>query len=185
MGRRPSIDREQVLEIAEKIVADRGAAALTIDAVARAAGISKGGVQSCFGTKEAMISAMLDRWVHDYAEDLKTALSNVDDAAPQARVAAHVAISLDEDADSSARSSALVAGLIQNPDHLGSVQSWYAERFAGLFEQRASARALRIALLATEGAVLLRHFGLAKLDDAQWGTLREDIETLVRDVAED
>lgn len=184
MGRRPSIDREQVLAIADNIVADRGAAALTIDAVAKAAGISKGGVQSCFGTKEAMISALLDRWVSDYAGDLRAALGGVREVSPDARIAAHVAISLDENADSSARSSALVAGLIQTPEHLGSVQSWYAERFAGLFEGGSSARALRIALLATEGAVLLRHFGLARLDGEQWEILRADIEALVDGTAE-
>ena len=33
MGRRPTINREQVLAIAERIVAERGAAALTIEAV--------------------------------------------------------------------------------------------------------------------------------------------------------
>jgi AcrR family transcriptional regulator len=59
MGRRQTIDREKVLAVAEDIVGQRGAAALTIDAVAKAAGITKGGVQSAFGTKEALIAAML------------------------------------------------------------------------------------------------------------------------------
>lgn len=175
MGRRPTINREQVLAIAERIVAERGAAALTIEAVATAAGISKGGVQSCFGTKEALIGAMLDRWVQDYAAGLAAALAGRQDS-PAARLGAHVALSLDEAAaESTARSAALVAALLPNPEQLGAVRAWYAERFAGLFEAGAAGRPLRLALLATEGAVLLRHLGLATLSPADWATLRADI----------
>ncbi|CAI1250325.1 transcriptional repressor BetI [Serratia liquefaciens] len=58
MGRQRSIDRDKVLDVAEEIVATQGAAGLTIDSVARAMGISKGGVQYCFGSKDAMIDAM-------------------------------------------------------------------------------------------------------------------------------
>lgn len=57
MGRQRSIDRDKVLDIAEEIVATQGAAGLTIDAVAKAMGISKGGVQYCFGSKDALIDA--------------------------------------------------------------------------------------------------------------------------------
>lgn len=62
MGRQRSIDREKVLDVAEEIISTQGAAALTIDSVARAMGISKGGVQYCFGNKDALIDAMFERW---------------------------------------------------------------------------------------------------------------------------
>lgn len=62
MGRQRIIDREKVLEAAEEIVINQGATALTIDAVAKAMGISKGGVQYCFGNKDALIDAMFERW---------------------------------------------------------------------------------------------------------------------------
>lgn len=178
MGRRPTINREQVLALAERIVAEQGAAALTIEAVAKAAGISKGGVQSCFGTKEAMIGAMLDRWFQDYAAGLATALGGRDGLA--ARMAAHLALSLDATDGSPARGASLLAALLQQPEHLHAVRAWYAERFAGLFEAGEAGRALRLALLAIEGAVLLRHFGLARLAPAEWAVLREDIATLIR-----
>ncbi len=68
MGRQRIIDREKVLEAAEEIVINQGATALTIDAVAKAMGISKGGVQYCFGNKEALIDAMFERWGQSYDE---------------------------------------------------------------------------------------------------------------------
>ncbi|MGQ3294545.1 MAG: TetR/AcrR family transcriptional regulator, partial [Shinella sp.] len=60
-GRPRSIDRDKVLDAAESIVVESGAAGLSFEAVARAAGITKGGVQYCFGTKENLIRAMIER----------------------------------------------------------------------------------------------------------------------------
>lgn len=177
MGRRPTIDRSRVIEVAERIVAERGAAALTFDAVAKAAGISKGGVQSCFGTKEALIGAMLDRWIEDYETALSASKPQAADLA--GRLAAHLDLSLGTGAESSARAASLVAALLQNPDHLGAVRVWYDRRFAGLFEAGEGGRALRLALLATEGAVLLRSFGLASLGDSEWAVVHDDIRTLL------
>lgn len=45
-GRPRTIDRDKVLDAAEAIVSRVGASGLTFEAVARAAGITKGGVQS-------------------------------------------------------------------------------------------------------------------------------------------
>src|SRR5690606_31627342 len=54
-GRPRTIDRDKVLDAAEAVVMRAGAAGLTIDAVAREAGITKGGVQYAFGSKENLI----------------------------------------------------------------------------------------------------------------------------------
>lgn len=68
MGRQRTIDRDKVLDAAENIVLNQGAAALTIDAVAKSMGISKGGVQYCFGNKDALIDAMFERWGYTYEQ---------------------------------------------------------------------------------------------------------------------
>ena len=68
MSRPPSIDRGQVLDAAEAIVVQRGAAELTLDAVAQAVGVSKGGIQSCYGTKDKLIAALVQRWEGHYEE---------------------------------------------------------------------------------------------------------------------
>ncbi len=62
MGRRRTIDRDQLLDAAEAVISREGAAGLTIDAVAKEMGITKGGVQYCFGTKDALIDAIFERW---------------------------------------------------------------------------------------------------------------------------
>ena len=62
VGRPRSIDRDKVLDAAEALVTEKGAAELSFESVARAAGITKSGVQYCFGTKENLIRSMIERW---------------------------------------------------------------------------------------------------------------------------
>lgn len=52
--------RQQILRAAQQVVVEQGANALTLEAVARAADVSKGGLLYHFPTKEALISGMID-----------------------------------------------------------------------------------------------------------------------------
>ena len=55
---------ETILDAAESVAAEDGAAHLTLDAVAERAGVSKGGLLYNFPSKEALLEAMLDRHMH-------------------------------------------------------------------------------------------------------------------------
>jgi AcrR family transcriptional regulator len=53
--------RTRVLDAAERIVQARGVAALTLEAAAREAHVSKGGLLYHFASKEALLSALMQR----------------------------------------------------------------------------------------------------------------------------
>src|SRR5262245_63093644 len=55
--------RDRIIEAAERVVTDVGAARLTLDVVAQAAGVSKGGLLYHFPTKEALLGALAQRYV--------------------------------------------------------------------------------------------------------------------------
>jgi AcrR family transcriptional regulator len=57
----PPDARTRVLDAAEAIVQSRGVAGLTLEAAARDAGVSKGGLLYHFASKEALLAAMLGR----------------------------------------------------------------------------------------------------------------------------
>jgi len=69
MARKP-VAREAVLDAFESLLIEEGERAATLDAVARLAGVSKGGLLYHFPTKEAMISVLLERLDRLLAEDL-------------------------------------------------------------------------------------------------------------------
>lgn len=181
MGRNKTIDRDAVLDVAEHIVRQAGAAGLTIDAVARAAGISKGGVQSCFGSKDALIEAMFSRWEQGYLQHFQRIAGASAD--PLTRVRAHVEATHRLDEVSNAKAAGLMTALLQSPEHLGGTRAWYRERIDGLDFSKAADRQAFLAFCATEGAFMLRFFGLMEMSSARWEEVFADIQGLFDGVA--
>lgn len=115
MGRQRTIDRDKVLDAAENIVLNQGAAALTIDAVAKSMGISKGGVQYCFGNKDALIDAMFERWGYTYEQIFNREIEK--DSSPENRINAHRLATYEHDKVAMAKGAALMAALLQTPEY--------------------------------------------------------------------
>ncbi|WP_307032358.1 TetR/AcrR family transcriptional regulator [Arthrobacter sp. B3I4] len=69
MARKP-VAREAVLDAFESLLISEGERAATLDAVARQAGVSKGGLLYHFPNKEALVSVLLERLDRLLAEDL-------------------------------------------------------------------------------------------------------------------
>ncbi|AOB27661.1 MULTISPECIES: TetR/AcrR family transcriptional regulator [Bordetella] len=181
MGRKRSIDRDKVLDAAETIVVRDGAKGLTIDAVAREMGVTKGGIQYCYGSKDAMIEALFERWDKAYETLFQEVLD--EDASPRGRVRAHAEATRRADAASNAKAASLLAALIQAPELLGSTRSWYRSRLDGLDVDTEAGRHARLAVLATEGAFLLRFFGLMEMDESEWQAIFRDIRAVLVDAS--
>jgi AcrR family transcriptional regulator len=183
MGRRKTIDRDAILDAAEDIVSRRGASALTIDAVAKAVGITKGGVQYSFASKDALIDAMFQRWDQGYEAAFREIAGDAPD--PVTAVRAHVEAARRASDDANAKAASLLAALLQTPEDLGSVRAWYAGRLAGLDASSEEGRRARLAFLATEGAFLLRYFGLMEIGPEEWRAIFADIGSLAAPAVSD
>jgi AcrR family transcriptional regulator len=177
MGRRKTIDREALLDAAEEIVRTRGAAALTIDAVAKAVGITKGGVQYSFGTKDALIDALFERWGTSYLQQFHEIAGDNPD--PVMTVRAHIEATRRSDESSNSKAASLMAALLQTPEHLASTRQWYRSRIATLDTATEEGRRARLAFLATEGAFILRFFGLLDIDEQEWANIFADITSML------
>jgi len=69
------LTRQHILEAAAKVVQREGVAHLTLDAVAKVAGVSKGGVLYHFATKEALVEGMLHALYDHFTDDLDTEIA--------------------------------------------------------------------------------------------------------------
>ena len=176
-GRPRSIDREKLLDIAENIVAQHGVAGLTMDALARAANITKGGVQYCFGNKEGLIKAMIMRWSDHFDAEVAQAAGGKTDAL--AHVRAHIKVTREADVQDESRFAAMLAGLIPNSDQLTDTRAWYARQLQGLDFSTEQGRKARLAFIANEGAFLLRSFNFFDLSPQEWQAVFGDIERLL------
>ena len=172
MGRRPTITRERLLEIAEGIVRSDGAGGLTIDALAKAANISKGGVQYSFSSKDALVHALIERWTRQFDE----LLGDIDDVPPAELIRKYITVMRSSQAAMNAKMAGLMIAYIQNPQNIIETREWYRSMFKRLGGGADEAQAARVALLAIEGLFLLRITGID--EDGEWGAFLDDVESI-------
>jgi len=125
--------RSQLLDAAIAVIRRDGAQALTLDAVAAEAGVSKGGVLYHFASKRALIDGLLSRWL-----DAFEARMTGDDL-----LAAYVrACDLSKtDADYNASEFGVLAAMIEEPEVLEAAR----ERMLGGAVAREDAWLVRLA----------------------------------------
>ncbi len=177
MGRPRSIDRDHLLDMAEKLVAEGGAAALTMDAVAQASGVTKGGVQYCFGNKDGLLKAMIERWGDRFDADVERRKRGRTDAL--SHIAAHVRATREGDIEDDSRFAAMMTSLIPNTEQLEETRAWYRKQWDGLDVSTLEGRRARLAFIANEGAFLLRSFNFFNLTKEEWEAIFDDIEALL------
>lgn len=106
--------RALILEAADHIVATTGASHLTIDAVAAAAGISKGGVLYHFPTKRALLEGMLARLL-EQIEGRRTALRDDQAQGSGGAIVARIIDEHDQGPGERAMSRAILAAAAEDP----------------------------------------------------------------------
>jgi len=125
--------RDRLLAAAERVLITRGASALTLDAVAADAGVSKGGLLYHFPTKDALASALVEQAVARV--DRALAAATVDDESPGAFTRAYIAVTMGEpdrpDASTESLSRALLGALTLDPGLLDPLRAAY-----GRWQQR-------------------------------------------------
>lgn len=82
MPRDGSATRERLLDHAERLVIDQGFAATSVDQVIASAASSKGAFFNHFATKQALGSALVERYADVDVEHLRTALAEAEGASP-------------------------------------------------------------------------------------------------------
>ncbi len=162
MARPPKYSREEIVEAAERVVARLGAPNLSFEAVAREASVSKGAVLHYFGTKEALIGAMVARLVKRLLPPLEGGGGPPD----QAGIARLIARTTATPGNQDGAATALLAAVTQDLESLAPMQAAnrvHLDRLAaslGPFE----AQLLHFAL---DGLWISELLGISPLSDAE------------------
>ncbi|WP_062118309.1 TetR/AcrR family transcriptional regulator [Aureimonas sp. AU40] len=173
MGRKPTITRETLLDAAEAIVRAEGPQGLTIDQLAKAAGISKGGVQYSFASKDALVKALVDRWTDRFDQMLEPDRA----ASPAEFVSRYIAALRSSQNAMDAKMAGLMIAYIQNPENLSQTRAWYRSIFDRLAGDAPEAEAARVTFLAVEGLFLMQIIGLS--EDGIPSSLLDDVERVL------
>ncbi|MBA0100603.1 TetR/AcrR family transcriptional regulator [Stenotrophomonas indicatrix] len=176
MGRRKSIDPQQLLDAAERVVAQMGAARLTLDAVAAEAGVSKASVVYDFQSKAGLIQAVVERAVARDNAFNREAAKGFNQDALRGRIAA-AAQPFPEAFQPVAL--ALCAAMAQDPQLRAPIQHNQAQILAEIQQQATHPRSALLAYLALEGMKLLESLDYVQWPAAQRQQLLQDIGALI------
>ncbi len=148
--------RDALLKAAAVIVQRDGADALTLDAVAAEAGVSKGGLLYHFTSKEALVVAMVEALVAGF----DARLAETDDAGAGSFARAYLDATAETDADSLSLSAGLLASVAIAPETLGPLRARYRAWSRRLRDDGIDEADAMIVRLAADGLWLADLLGL-------------------------
>lgn len=123
----PNTTRRNLLDAANRVVAKEGVAKLTLEAVAKEAGMSKGTVLYHFHTKDALIEAMVDHLVARFeANYQEQALAWEEDVTAGHWLRAMIRAQPSPGTDAADPSAAMIAAVGIKPELLGGLRERYA-----------------------------------------------------------
>ena len=183
MARPRNVDRDAVLDAAEGLLAAGGLPALSFGSLAVASGVAKATVQSVFGSRDALLSAVLQRWLEREQRrfDAELAKATPPGALPDAasRARAHILSTSAENPASGRQMVHLLSALAIAGEHgQEGASPWYAARLGGLEAATPDQRRWRLALLAAEGAFYVRYLAQLPMGDDRWQDIFRDILAL-------
>src|SRR3712207_2261658 len=107
--------REGILQAADRVVVEEGVAGMTLEAVAREARVSKGGLLYHFPSKEALIGGMIGRLIEGFEAALGRELREDRGAGDGRWTRAYARASFAEDRWYLGASAGLLAGVAEDP----------------------------------------------------------------------
>ncbi len=163
-----SSTRDRILDAAETVVSTLGAQALTLDAVYRQAGISKGGLLYHFPSKEALIDGMIARYLRQSEALYKTlsARGGPDGAGDLARRAAVAQLAMESPGHDRV-ATALLAAVANDLERLKPLVPYIKEQFRSMDDSPAGFENAAIVELATIGLTFLDLLRLDPLEAAE------------------
>ncbi len=107
--------REAILRAADRVVVEGGVSGMSLEAVAREAGVSKGGLLYHFPSKEALISGMIGRLIEGFRDELGREFAKGKAPASGRWLRAYVRASFAEDRWYLEVSGGLLAAVAEDP----------------------------------------------------------------------
>ncbi|MCA0983179.1 TetR/AcrR family transcriptional regulator [Halobacillus yeomjeoni] len=162
--------RNKILEAAALIVHNRGIDALTLDAVAEEAEVSKGGLLYHFKSKEALIEGLVLHMNNIYRTNVENAVT--DDINSKGKwTRAFIKATYDQSLKNTETSAGMLAAHGVNSDLLKPLQQTYNNWQENIANDGIDPVQATILRLAADGLWFSEIFGLAPLDE----DLRKDV----------
>jgi AcrR family transcriptional regulator len=163
--------RKAALTAALAIIARDGPGRLTLDAIARESGLSKGGLMHQFPNKEAVLKALLEQQFTHFDEFANHFRAEAGRATSQPELATQIAISRELIAQQNSVAQAMLGALAQEPGLLADARAKDAERVVEIRGEAGDADLAVLRWAAARGLALMALLRVSPLDQAEMDRL--------------
>lgn len=177
MARYKKLDTDELLDAAHEVIISKGAHALSIGNVAKTAGVTKGGVQSNFGTRETLIGALFERW----SGDLETKITELeqDEDSPSDALSLFLHATRDQHRENPRQNAAMMFLMSQNMEHREAARAWIADKIDQFGLADKNARRDRLRFIILESLITMQSMELTTFGEEDWEEIFEDAEQLL------
>ena len=178
--------RNVALDAALVIIARDGPGRLTLDAIARESGLSKGGVMHQFRTKEGVLKALLERQMAHFAEFSMAFRAKVRATSANPELATEIATVREAANTPNSAALALLAAMVESPDLMALPRDSDLKNVAAIKAEAVDPELAMLRWAAARGLMLGALFGMSPigkgerdhlfarlLDDSQWSALEK------------
>lgn len=180
-ARRSNNSREQILDAAQKVAIEKGAAKVSLDSVAKEAGLTKGGVLYNFPSKEALISGMLERLLSHHCPLVDERRAELE-GQPNPTLQATLGVIRTMETVDKNIPMAILAAAAQNLELLQPLRDEIKTRYQQICTESTVPDQIRTLWLAGEGLVLMDMLGLLPFGSEQKDQLLKNLEQSAREV---
>lgn len=157
--------RKNLLEATSYLIEQNGMENLTLEAVAKQAGVSKGGLLYHFSSKEALIKEMINSYTEEFKEDIQKRVETT--SLPNGKWhRAYLDASLNDSESANKLSAVYTASLLSNPLFLSIAKETFEEIYESLAKDELDPVDSAILRLAIDGLWYSEIFKIGKLDEA-------------------
>jgi AcrR family transcriptional regulator len=188
--------RNVALDAALIIIARDGPGRLTLDAIARESGLSKGGVMHQFRTKEGVLKALLGRQMAHFGEFSTRYRAKARAASANPELATEIATVREAANMPNSAVLALLAAMVESPDLMALPRDSELKAIAAIRAEAADPDLAMLRWAAARGLLLGAIFGMSPigkperdrlfarlLDDSQWSALEKSAKPRMAKVA--
>lgn len=157
--------RNTVIQAALAIIARDGPGRLTLDAIAREGGISKGGLMHQFRTKEAVLRTLLENQVEFFENISREYLSKLGPDAAEPQLSAQIAVQKQALAEQHSVAFGVLGALMENPSLLASMRDMDTKKMEAIRSEATDPDLALLRWLAARGIAFSVMMGMCPLSE--------------------
>ena len=175
--------REAIMDAAESVVVKSGAAHMSLDTVARKAGVSKGGLMYHFPTKVDLLKAMVGRLVDQYHRDRADMAARLKDTSPAGLLKAGIMLNFERDPKRDQMGCSILAVTACAPELLDPVRNAYREHLKLISRSGLKFECAAVLALASDGFMFNNLLGLTVMTKTHQMKIKKEMLRMLDEAA--